>query len=185
MHKISIVPRGQALGYVMNLPDEDSYLKTREELIDQMTVLLGGRVAEQIVFGAVTTGAANDLQRVAEITHAMVHDYGMGTSGDAPQAVARRPAQLSDLTRRIRDEEQQELAFEAHRGAWDLITDAPRSSRTLRRASCSSTRCSSAPRSTGSWRACRASSAARAAAARRCASAGAGDQPTPAAAAVG
>ena len=64
VHKISIVPRGQALGYVMNLPDEDSYLKTREELIDQMTVLLGGRVAEQIVFGAVTTGAANDLQRV-------------------------------------------------------------------------------------------------------------------------
>ena len=66
VHKISIVPRGTALGYVMNLPDEDSYLKTREELIDQMTVLLGGRVAEQTVFGAVTTGAANDLLRVAE-----------------------------------------------------------------------------------------------------------------------
>ena len=49
-----------------------------------MTVLLGGRVAEQIVFGAVTTGASNDLQRVAEITHAMVHDYAMGTA-DAPQ----------------------------------------------------------------------------------------------------
>ena len=54
-----------------------------------MTVLLGGRVAEQIVFGAVTTGAANDLQRVAEITHAMVHDYAMG-SNQAPQAHARR-----------------------------------------------------------------------------------------------
>ena len=53
---------------MLNLPDEDRYLKTREELIDQMTVLLGGRVAEQIVFGAVTTGAANDLQRVAEIS---------------------------------------------------------------------------------------------------------------------
>ena len=66
----------------MNLPDEDSYLKTREELIDQMTVLLGGRVAEQIVFGAVTTGAANDLQRVAEITHAMVHEYGDGHGRD-------------------------------------------------------------------------------------------------------
>ena len=80
VHKISIVPRGRALGYVMNLPDEDSYLKTREELIDQMAVLLGGRVAEQVVFGAVTTGAANDLQRVAEITHAMVHEYAMGTA---------------------------------------------------------------------------------------------------------
>ena len=85
VHKISIVPRGRALGYVVNLPDEDSYLKTRDELIDQMTVLLGGRVAEQIVFGDVTTGAANDLQRVAEVTHAMIHDYAMG-SNQAPQA---------------------------------------------------------------------------------------------------
>jgi cell division protease FtsH len=120
VHKISIVPRGNALGYVVNLPDEDSYLKTREELVDQMTVLLGGRVAEQIVFGAVTTGAASDLQRVEEITHAMIHQYAMG-SGNAPQAALKDQA-LSDLTRRIRDEEQRELAFEAHRGAWDLIT---------------------------------------------------------------
>ena len=84
-----------------------------------MTVLLGGRVAEQIVFGDVTTGAANDLQRVAEITHAMIHDYAMG-SNQAPQAT---PADemVSDLSRRIRDEEQRELAFEAHRAAWGLI----------------------------------------------------------------
>jgi cell division protease FtsH len=122
VHKISIVPRGNALGYVVNLPDEDSYLKTREELIDQMTVLLGGRVAEQIVFGAMTTGAANDLQRVEEITHAMIHQYAMG-SGDAPQSAIKDQEALSDLTRRIRDEEQQELAFEAHRTAWELIND--------------------------------------------------------------
>jgi cell division protease FtsH len=121
VHKISIVPRGQALGYVMNLPDEDSYLKTREELIDQLTVLLGGRVAEQLVFGAVTTGAANDLQRVSELTHAMVHQYGMGSQSNAPRAV-RESEHVSDLTRRIRDEEQQELAFEAHRHAHELIT---------------------------------------------------------------
>ena len=120
-HKISIVPRGQALGYVMNLPDEDSYLKTREELIDQLTVLLGGRVAEQVVFGAVTTGAANDLQRVAEITNAMVHVYGMGTSEVTSRTYV-DAEQLSDLTRRIRDEEQQALAFEAHRQALELIT---------------------------------------------------------------
>jgi cell division protease FtsH len=120
VHKISIVPRGNALGYVVNLPDEDSYLKTRDELVDQMTILLGGRVAEQVVFGAVTTGAASDLQRVEEITHAMIHQYAMG-SGNAPQA-ALKDQPLSDLTRRIRDEEQRELAFEAHRGAWDLIT---------------------------------------------------------------
>ena len=120
VHKISIVPRGNALGYVVNLPDEDSYLKTREELVDQMAILLGGRVAEQVVFGAVTTGAANDLLRVEEITHAMIHQYAMG-SGDAPQAALKEHA-LSDLTRRVRDEEQRELAFEAHRAAWDLIT---------------------------------------------------------------
>ena len=123
VHKISIVPRGRALGYVMNLPDEDSYLKTRQELVDQMTVLLAGRVAEQIVFGAVTTGAANDLQRVAEITHAMVHEYAMGTAPETSgRAIVDRQA-VSDLTRRIGDEEQQELAFEAHRIAFDLISD--------------------------------------------------------------
>jgi cell division protease FtsH len=122
VHKISIIPRGQALGYVMNLPDEDSYLKTRDELIDQMTVLLAGRVSEQLIFGAVTTGAANDLQRVSEITHAMVHDYGMGSTSAAPRAV-RESEDVSDLTRRIRDEEQQELAFEAHRHAQELILE--------------------------------------------------------------
>jgi cell division protease FtsH len=120
VHKISIVPRGNALGYVVNLPDEDSYLKTRDELVDQMTVLLGGRVAEQIVFGEVTTGAANDLQRVEEITHAMIHQYAMG-SGNAPQAAIKDQEAISDLSRRIRDEEQRELAFEAHRAAWTLI----------------------------------------------------------------
>jgi cell division protease FtsH len=120
-HKISIVPRGAALGFVMNLPDEDSYLKTRDELIDQMTVLLGGRVAEEIVFGAVTTGAASDLHRVAEITHAMVHEYSMGTSTAGVRAVTDHNI-VSDLTRRIRDEEQQELAYEAQRAAYDLIS---------------------------------------------------------------
>jgi cell division protease FtsH len=120
-HKISIVPRGTALGFVMNLPDEDSYLKTRDELVDQMTILLGGRVAEAVVFGSVTTGAANDLQRVADITYAMVHEYGMGTAGVSMRAVTDADI-VSDLTRRIRDEEQQELAFEAQRAAYELIT---------------------------------------------------------------
>jgi cell division protease FtsH len=122
VHKISIVPRGQALGYVMNLPDEDSYLKTREELIDQLTVLLGGRVAEEIVFGQVTTGAAGDLQRITEITHAMVHDFGMGSRTTAPRALA-ADEKTSDQTLRMRDEEQQELVFEAHKMAHQLIED--------------------------------------------------------------
>ena len=79
VHKISIVPRGRALGYTLNLPEEDRYLKSKEELIDYLVVLLGGRVAEQIVFGSVTTGASDDLKKVNEISRAMVAEYGMGT----------------------------------------------------------------------------------------------------------
>ena len=115
VHKISIVPRGRALGYTLNLPAEDRYLKTREELLDYMTVLLGGRAAEQVVFGAITTGASDDLKRVAEISHSMVHDYAMGTAGlgRAPDGDVR----LSETTLRIRDEERQDLIEEARRAA--------------------------------------------------------------------
>ncbi len=87
VHKISIVPRGKALGFTLNLPDEDRYLKTREELLDHMTVLLGGRIAEHLVFGEVTTGASDDLKRVAQVAHAMVFEYAMGTPGTAQRAV--------------------------------------------------------------------------------------------------
>ncbi len=119
VHRISIVPRGRALGYTLNLPAEDRYLKTREELLDYMTVLLGGRVAEQVVFGAITTGASDDLKRVAEIAHAMVHDYAMGTAG-----VGRPPdgdVRLSETTLRIRDEERHDLIEEARRAAQRMI----------------------------------------------------------------
>ncbi len=119
VHKISIVPRGRALGYTLNLPAEDRYLKTREELLDYMTVLLGGRAAEQIVFGAITTGASDDLKRVASISHEMVHDYAMGTAGmgRAPDGDVR----LSETTLRIRDEERQDLIEEARRAALRTI----------------------------------------------------------------
>jgi len=121
VHKISIVPRGRALGYTLNLPDEDRYLKTREELIDHMTVLLGGRIAEQIVFGEVTTGASDDLKHVAAIARAMVHEYAMGTPASAHRATAGDEAS-SEHFRRVRDEEQQELTFEAQRAAHELLT---------------------------------------------------------------
>jgi cell division protease FtsH len=121
VHKISIVPRGSALGYTLNLPDEDRYLKTREELIDYMTVLLGGRVAEEIVFGAVTTGASNDLHRVAEISRSMIHEYAMGTSITS-RKVSAHGGEVSDRTRELRDEEQQHLTDEAKRAAARLIT---------------------------------------------------------------
>ncbi len=119
VHRISIVPRGRALGYTLNLPAEDRYLKTREELLDYMTVLLGGRVAEQVVFGAITTGASDDLKRVADIAHSMVHDYAMGSAG-----VGRTPdgnVRLSETTLRLRDEERRELVDEARRAARKMI----------------------------------------------------------------
>jgi cell division protease FtsH len=119
VHRISIVPRGRALGYTLNLPAEDRYLKTREELLDYMTVLLGGRVAEQVVFGAITTGASDDLKRVADIAHSMVHEFAMGTA-----AVGRSPdgdVRLSETTLRIRDEERQSLIEEGRRAAQKMI----------------------------------------------------------------
>jgi cell division protease FtsH len=121
-HKISIVPRGKALGYTLNLPDEDRYLKTREELIDHMTVLLGGRAAEEVAFGAITTGAADDLHRVAEISRAMVHEYAMGTSITS-RKVSANGGEVSDRTRELRDEEQQHLADEALRTALRLCLE--------------------------------------------------------------
>jgi cell division protease FtsH len=78
VHKISIIPRGiGALGYTQQQPTEDRYLMTRSELLDRMAVLLGGRVAEELVFGEISTGAQNDLQRATEIARSMVTEYGM------------------------------------------------------------------------------------------------------------
>jgi cell division protease FtsH len=122
VHKVSIVPRGRTLGYTLNLPEEDRYLKTRDELINHMVVLLGGRAAEEVVFGAVTTGASDDLKRVAEISRAMVHEYAMGTS-IASLRVNAEGGQVSDRTRQLRDEEQQHLADEAMRTALRLVRE--------------------------------------------------------------
>ena len=78
VHKISIIPRGvAALGYTQQQPTEDRYLVTRPELLDRLAVLLGGRVAEELVFGDISTGAQNDLQRATDIARSMVTEYGM------------------------------------------------------------------------------------------------------------
>src|SRR5579859_2787708 len=118
VHRISIVPRGRALGYTLNLPEEDRYLKTREELIDFMTMLLGGRAAEQLVFGSITTGASDDLKRVAEIARAMVTEYAMGTASGSLRALDEGAA---EATRRMRDTEVRELADEAYRAAQKIV----------------------------------------------------------------
>jgi cell division protease FtsH len=78
VRRISIVPRGiSALGYTLQLPTEDRYLMTKTELLDRLAVLLGGRVAEEIIFGEISTGAHNDLQRATDIATSMVKEFGM------------------------------------------------------------------------------------------------------------
>jgi cell division protease FtsH len=121
-HRISIVARGESLGYTLHYPDEDRYLDTRADLMDELVVTLGGRAAEQIVFGTITNGAANDLFKVAEKTRRMIHEWAMGTTVSALQLAAEGGA-VSDRTRALRDAEQQHLADDAMRRALKLITD--------------------------------------------------------------
>ena len=78
VHKITIIPRGVgALGYTLQLPEDDVFLKTQNRLLGEVDVLLGGRAAEQIIFGEITTGAANDIQRATDIVRSMITSYGM------------------------------------------------------------------------------------------------------------
>jgi len=77
VHKITVIPRGRALGYTMTLPEHDKFLMTREELTDELAMLLGGRVAEELVLGELTTGAQNDLERASKLARQMVTEYGM------------------------------------------------------------------------------------------------------------
>lgn len=77
VHKISILPRGRALGYTMHLPTEDKYLVTKSEFLDRIASILGGRVAEQLVYNEITTGASQDFERATEMARAMVCQYGM------------------------------------------------------------------------------------------------------------
>jgi cell division protease FtsH len=122
VHRISIIPRGKALGYTLNLPEEDRYLKTKEELLDYMVVLLGGRVTEHLIFGEITTGASDDLRKVHEISRSMVTQYGMGTELMSKQ-VPTDDYSMSDYTRRQVDEEQQYLTDLAHRRALKLVNE--------------------------------------------------------------
>jgi len=98
VHKISIVQRGfGALGYTMQLPFEDRYLMTRTELLNQLSVLLGGRSAEEIALGEVSTGAQNDLQRATDIARAMVTQFGMSEAMGAISYEGSRRAAFLDL----------------------------------------------------------------------------------------
>ena len=97
VHKISIIPRGMgALGYTMQLPTEDRYLMSKSELVNKIDVLLGGQAAEDVIFGEISTGASDDLQRATNIARSMVTQYGMGeTLGPATIDRERTPTMLS------------------------------------------------------------------------------------------
>ena len=90
VHKVTILPRGRALGYTMVLPDEDKYSTTRNEMLDQLAYMLGGRAAEELVFHDPTTGAANDIEKATSVARAMVTQYGMSERLGRDQA---RPGQ--------------------------------------------------------------------------------------------
>src|SRR5919204_495732 len=120
LQKVTIVSRGEALGYAFYLPEEDRYLHTKEELVDRMIVALAGRAAEEVVFGRVTNGAANDLEKVTDIARAMVFEWGMAESVSSRTLRADNYA-LSEETKRLRDSEQARLTDGAYEEAVRLL----------------------------------------------------------------
>ena len=121
LQKVTIVARGEALGYTFHLPEEDRYLHTKEELQDWMVVALAGRAAEEVVFGRVTNGAANDLEKVTDIARHMVFDWGMSDSVTSRTMRADNYA-LSEATKRLRDDEQGRLTDGAYAESLRLLT---------------------------------------------------------------
>jgi cell division protease FtsH len=120
VHKVTIVSRGQALGYTLNLPSEERYLHTTEEFEDLLKVYLAGRAAEQVVFGRITNGAANDLEKATELARAMVFEYGM-SGATASRTMRADNYALSEETKRLRDQEQARLTDEAFADALRLL----------------------------------------------------------------
>lgn len=134
VHKISVISRGQALGYTISLPTEDKFLTTRAELKDTMAMTLGGRAAEEIVFGEVTTGASNDLEKVTATAKQMVMRFGMseklgprvfGHDHGQPflgREFSSEPDYSDDVAREI-DGEIRRIVEEAHQVARDILQD--------------------------------------------------------------
>src|SRR5881275_1662785 len=133
VHKISVISRGQALGYTISLPTEDKFLTTRAELSDTMAMTLGGRAAEEIVFGEVTTGASNDIEKVTQTAKQMVMRFGMseklgprvfGHDHGQPflgREFSSEPDYSDDVAREI-DGEIRRIVEEAHQLARDILT---------------------------------------------------------------
>jgi cell division protease FtsH len=132
VHKISVVSRGMALGYTMPLPKEDQLLYGRNKFCDELAGLLGGRVAEEEVFGDITTGASNDLERVTSLARKMVTQYGMSdelgpqTFGEKEELVflGREIGEQRNYSEQVAeaiDQEVRRLVDEAHRQARQII----------------------------------------------------------------
>ncbi len=130
VHKITIVPRTMgALGYTMQLPEEEKYLSTKEELYNQITTLLGGRAAEEVVFGEVTTGASNDIERATQTARGIVTVYGMSDRFDmvALESIQNRyldgraVRNCSEETSTIIDEEILKIVKECHEKAKEIL----------------------------------------------------------------
>src|SRR5690348_10687849 len=133
VHKISIISRGQALGYTISLPSEDKFLTTRAELQDTLAMTLGGRAAEEIVFGEVTTGASNDLEKVTATAKQMVMRFGMseklgprvfGHDHGQPflgREFSAEPDYSDEIAREI-DDEIRRIVEAAHIQAKDILT---------------------------------------------------------------
>ena len=134
VHKISIISRGQALGYTISLPTEDKFLTSRAELLDTMAMTLGGRAAEEIVFSEITTGASNDLEKVTETAKRMVMRFGMserlgprvfGHERGQPflgREFNSEPDYSDEIAREI-DDEIRRIVEDAHQTAKDLLTE--------------------------------------------------------------
>ena len=132
--KVTILPRGRALGYTMVLPLDDKYSVTRNELLDQLAYAMGGRVAEEIVFHDPTTGASNDIEKATSIARRMVTEYGMSADigaiklGQASGEVflgrdMGHQRDYSDALAQSVDREVRALIDHAHTEAWKVITD--------------------------------------------------------------
>lgn len=132
VHKITIMPRGRALGYTMILPDEDRYSTTRNQLLDQLAYSLGGRAAEELIFHDPSTGASNDIEKATALARAMVTQYGMteaigaiklGANSDAP-FMGRDYGHQRDYSESLAglvDSEIRKLIENAHQEAFDIL----------------------------------------------------------------
>jgi cell division protease FtsH len=134
VHKITILPRGRALGYTMVMPDEDKYSQTRSEMLDKLAYMLGGRAAEEMIFHDPTTGAGNDIEKATNLARAMVTQYGMterlgaiklGDSNSEPflgRDIGHSRNYSEDVAA-IVDEETKKLLANAHQEAFDILEE--------------------------------------------------------------